>query len=98
MLCSSRAASTRRSQYYQAAVRLYPTGERGHTQFATALASAGRLDQAISEWREALRLVPDRLSSHLGLADALLAAGDPSQAAAECREILDHEPRLSTPS
>ena len=74
-------------------MRLFPTGERGHTRLAAALAAAGRLDEAITQWREAIRMVPDRWSSHLGLADAMLAAGDPATAAAECAEILEHEPR-----
>jgi tetratricopeptide (TPR) repeat protein len=78
---------------YEETVRLFPTGERGHTQLAAALAAAGRLDEAIAQWREAIRMVPERWSSHLGLADAMLAAGDPAAAAAECAEILEHEPR-----
>ena len=81
---------------YEETVRLFPTGERGHTQLAAALAAAGRFDEAITQWREAIRMVPDRWSSHLGLADAMLAAGDPATAAAECAEFSSTNRARST--
>ena len=57
-----------------------------------ALASAGRHDQAIIEWRETIRLAPTLWPARIGLSKELLAIGDAGEAAAQCREILKQEP------
>ena len=79
--------------HYEQTVRLFPSGELGHTRFALALAAAGRPDRAIVEWRQSIRLSPAYWPARVGLADALLATGDASGAADECREVLGQEPR-----
>ncbi len=78
--------------HYEQTVRLFPSGELGHTRFATALAAAGRHDQAIIQWRESIRLSPKLWAARIGLANDLLAIGDASEAAAQCREVLKIEP------
>ena len=55
-------------------------------------AAAGRLDQAIAEFREAVRLAPTFLDGRIDLANALLANGEASEAAVECREVLQQNP------
>jgi tetratricopeptide (TPR) repeat protein len=48
----------------------------------------GRLDEAVSLWREALRLRPEDVLMRSNLARALLAKGQTEEAIAECREAL----------
>ena len=71
---------------------MLPAAPMFHAKLAIALGRAGRLDQAIVEWREAVRLSPTYSSARIGLANALLAKGDAGEAAGQCREVLRQEP------
>jgi Flp pilus assembly protein TadD len=63
-----------------------------HSNRGKALASEGRLDAAIDEFREALRLRPDDVSAHIGLGAALAHKGQMDAAIAEFREALRLRP------
>jgi tetratricopeptide (TPR) repeat protein len=59
---------------------------------AVALARAGKLDEAVAQWREIRRQFPDSLEVGFGLADALLAAGQAAETIDLCRDLLKREP------
>ena len=66
---------------------------RIHTREARALATAGRLDQAIERQREALAIVPDEDQTIYGLARLYARAGNAANAVSTLRDAIDRNPR-----
>jgi len=81
---------------WSSAVRAVPEAARPHNALGNALEKAGRVPQAITEYRIALRIRPDYAEAHLSLGNAFLS--DPaklSDAIAEFRSALRIEPAYS---
>jgi tetratricopeptide (TPR) repeat protein len=77
---------------YQAMVREAPESAGAHLNFGTALAGAGRKDEAIAHYRAAIELNPDYVGPHDQLAFALLDQGDMAGAIPELREVVRLQP------
>jgi len=58
----------------------------------SALASAGRIPEAIAQYEDAIHLKPDYLDAHYNLGDALATAGLVPGAIAEYEEVLRLDP------
>lgn len=69
-----------------------PGNARAHGNLGSALADAGRQDEARLEFEEALRLKPDDAMAHYNLATALERQGRLPEAVARYRESLRLEP------
>jgi tetratricopeptide (TPR) repeat protein len=59
-----------------------------HFNLGKALRDKGRLDEAITEFREAIRLKKDDLGPHINLGNALSEKGQLDEAIAEFREVI----------
>jgi serine/threonine protein kinase/tetratricopeptide (TPR) repeat protein len=70
------------------AVALRPDSPGAHGNLGTALRDHGRLDEAITGYREAIRLKPDDAKGHSNLGVALSAKGRTDEAIAEQREAI----------
>ena len=70
----------------------YPDDFVGHYNLASALASEGKLDEAIEHFSAAAKAVPTDATAQNGWGAALEANGDFSGAAAHYREALRLEP------
>ncbi len=64
----------------QAIVREHPTLPSVHYQIGALMARTGRVDEAISAFREAQRLQPESIDASIALASALMRAGRLSEA------------------
>ena len=76
-------------------VRQRPSNPRARTGLGVALAAAGRLDEAIGEYREAIRLDPRGADAHIDLGRALSVRGEVDEAIAEYREAIRLNPGSS---
>jgi Flp pilus assembly protein TadD len=63
-----------------------------HNHLGLALANAGRVDEAIAEYRESLRLTPGYMDAHNNLGSALVKLGKYAEAASEFREAVRLNP------
>jgi len=79
-------------ELYQAMVQEAPESAGAHLNFGTALAGAGRKDEAIAHYRAAIELNPDYVGPHDQLAFALLDQGDMAGAIPELREVIRLQP------
>ena len=70
-----------------------PNGARAHWKYGFALHNAGRLDEAIEQYRVALRLNPKEKEVHFHLGQALLAQSHLDEARSELEEALRNQPR-----
>lgn len=67
-------------------------GPRARAEAARRLAEAGRIEDALAEWREALWLDPEDAQLTLGCADLLLAQGRPAEAIEHLQALLRRQP------
>lgn len=81
------ATTFARNRDYHTAVGLWadtvakrPDNTRAHTNLGTALAQAGRVDEAMASFREALRVYPNHASAHYNLGVALAGLGRSAEA------------------
>jgi Flp pilus assembly protein TadD len=74
------------------ALRLTSRNYMAHNGLGGALASEGRLDEAISHFRRAIAISPYGVIFHTHLGNALIAAGRPAEAAEEFRTVLALDP------
>jgi serine/threonine-protein kinase len=79
-------------RFRSAAVAIRPRSHVAHNNLGVALAGQGKLDEAITEFREALRLKPDYPEAHNNLGNALPDQGKLDEAIAESREALRLRP------
>jgi serine/threonine protein kinase/Flp pilus assembly protein TadD len=70
------------------AVGIRPDNAGAHSSLGTALHRAGRLDDAIDEYRQAVRLQPDFAEVHCSLASSLYEKGLLDEAIAELRATI----------
>jgi tetratricopeptide (TPR) repeat protein len=66
-----------------------------HYNIGNALQDAGRLDEAIGEYRTAASLLPSRAQTHANLGAALAAKGEHDAALVEYREAVRLDPGLA---
>src|SRR5271157_4176321 len=81
-----------RLSIWQTVVDQWPANPRAHINLGSALASAGRLPEAIAHYEDAIRLKPDYLDAHYSLGNALATAGQTPEAIAEYEEVLRLDP------
>jgi len=81
-----------RLSIWQTVVHQWPANPRAHNNLGSALASAGRIPEAIAQYEDAIHLKPDYLDAHYNLGDALATAGLVPGAIAEYEEVLRLDP------
>ena len=79
------------------AIRLKPDYAPAHLSLGVALATKGRLDEAIAAYREAIRLRPNDAESHFRLGQALFEVGFLDDAVAAYREATRLDPDAADP-
>jgi len=82
------------ASHFEVVSRLSPDSAAAHFNLGTALASAGRLDDAVSSYQRALQIRPNYAIAHNNLGTALLQLGRPQQALSSFREAVRIDPRL----
>src|SRR5487761_67238 len=83
-------------EHYQAAVHIDPQNATAHYALANALAAAGDLKGAVSEYGEVSRLVPRSPLPHMALGDIQAVQGDRAGALKEYNAALQLSPKLAT--
>ena len=78
--------------HLEISVKLKPDSAAAHFNLGTALTVAGRLDDAIGEYRRALGLQPDYGVAHNNLGSVLVRLGRPGEALDHFREALRLDP------
>jgi Flp pilus assembly protein TadD len=73
-------------------LRIATTNANAHGALGLALATAGKLDEALPHFQEAVRFGPDNPSAHLNLGRALAAQGKSEEAVQQLREALRLRP------
>ena len=82
-------------EHYAAAVRLNPGRAELHCNLASAFAKAGRLAEAVDEFRSALRLAPDYQMAHNKLGNTLARMDDRlPEAISHLKEALRLDPTV----
>jgi tetratricopeptide (TPR) repeat protein len=76
-------------------VRTTPGAWMGHDNLGSALAGLGRLDEAMTHYREAIRIKPDYPTAHYNLALLLERSGMEYEAIAQYREAIRKKPGFS---
>jgi tetratricopeptide (TPR) repeat protein len=91
--------TSQRNETYRTEERIWrdtvakcPDNERAHYGLGIALARAGRITAAVTEYEEALRLRPDYPEAHSSFGSALKAEGRMAEAIAQCEEALRLKP------
>ena len=82
-------------RHFQAVAQLKPQSAPAFFNLATALTSAGRLDEAVTQYRQALALQPSYAMAHNNLGAVFLKLNRPAEAAAEFRETIRLDPGIS---
>jgi tetratricopeptide (TPR) repeat protein len=65
---------------------------KAHSSFGVALAKAGRMDEAIAQFRKAIEIRPANVQAHNNLGVALLQAGKLDEGIVQLREVLLNSP------
>jgi tetratricopeptide (TPR) repeat protein len=65
---------------------------KAHSSFGVALAKAGRLDEAIPQFRKAIEIRPANVQAHNNLGVALVQAGKLDEGIVQLREVLLNAP------
>lgn len=73
---------------WQAALQAIPLNPRAHNSLGAALASLGRVDEAIPYYQRALELYPLYPEAHYNLGNALKDMGQPEQAIDHYRQVI----------
>ncbi|HVP13024.1 MAG TPA: tetratricopeptide repeat protein [Phycisphaerae bacterium] len=73
-----------------------PRSPQVHFDLAVALASRGRLREAIQQYQEAIRIRPDYAEAHLNLANCLVRHRQSGEAIVHLKRVLEHRPDLPT--
>jgi tetratricopeptide (TPR) repeat protein len=81
--------------HFEAVSKLMPASASAHFNYGTALAGAGRLDEAVLQYRRALELRPAYAIAHNNLGTALLQLGRADAALAAFRDAARTDPRLA---
>ncbi len=81
-----------RARYYQAALALRPGSAVIYNNLGTALAGAGRMNEAIDPFRQAIRLNPEFALAHGNLGSALKRLRRYGEAIDQCRQAVRLEP------
>lgn len=76
----------------QAAVKVDPQSPEAHNFLGSALASRGRTQEAIGQFRLALSLRPKYPNARFNLGNALVKSGKLDEAIAEYKRILETNP------
>ena len=76
----------------RAMVHEAPASAGGHLNYGSALANAGRKQEAIEQFRIAVGIDPDYVAPHISLAFALIDAEDLPAAIRELREVVRLQP------
>jgi tetratricopeptide (TPR) repeat protein len=72
-----------------------PDNHAAHYNLGLAMASAGKIDEALERYREALRLHPGFPEAHNNLANLLTTLGKTDEAIAHCRQALRAKPNFA---
>ena len=75
-------------RHYQRALELKPDYAEAHNNWGAALATRGRIDEAIGHYQQALQINPGYAQAHYNLGLALAARGRTDEAAAHYRTAL----------
>jgi tetratricopeptide (TPR) repeat protein len=78
--------------HLDASARLKPGSAAAHFNLGTALTVAGKLDEAIDQYRQALRSEPGYALAHNNLGNVLLARGNAADALQQFREAARLDP------
>jgi len=96
------AVTVRRQQDYQSdyamwakVVKQCPANPRAHSDFGAIIAAQGRLDEAISHFREAIRLDESYKKAHYNLGRALAIQGKLDEAISHYRKAIRLDPDFS---
>ena len=73
-------------------MRVHPDLPEVHLNYGTALASVGRMGEAIAQYSKALELRPELAEAHLDLAVALEQTGKPEEAMANISRRCQYRP------
>jgi Flp pilus assembly protein TadD len=76
----------------RAMVREAPVSAGGHLNYGSALANAGRKQEAVEQFRVAVAIDPDYVAPHISLAFALIDVEDLPGAIRELREVVRLQP------
>ena len=79
---------------WQTAVDVRPFNPRAHANFAHALESQGRLEEAEDRYRQALKVNPNYAEAHNNLASMLMSRGRLEEAIAHYRQALQINPNF----
>lgn len=85
---------SRAIEEFKEAARILPTDAHAANQLATALAAAGRLEEAGNAFRRALELRPGFAEATVGLAGVLFRLGDDGAASSLLEDLLVARPAL----
>ncbi|MHC4079916.1 MAG: tetratricopeptide repeat protein [Planctomycetota bacterium] len=80
---------------WEASTQAVPGNHRARTNLGIALATGGRLDEAINQFVVSLRIEPDGTRTNYNLANALAAQGRLDEAIARYRTVLAAEPNAA---
>ena len=78
--------------HFERSLALNPGAPATHFNLGTALTVAGRLDEAVVQYREALRLRPDYAQAHNNLSGILLQRGQLAEAVSHIAEARRLDP------
>ena len=93
LLCLRQAALYRDSAtLFEACLRAYPQCWAAHANFGWTRQQAGRLDEAVAQYREALNMYPDDPWTLNNLGEALRAQGQPQEAEACLARAVSLQP------
>jgi len=84
--------SAEAEELYRRSLASHAAQPHVHRDLGKLLASQGRLDEAIAEFRETIRLKPDNEDAHLCLATAFARKGEFGAAEAGYRDVLRLQP------
>jgi Flp pilus assembly protein TadD len=82
--------------HFQNSLALKGRSAPAHYNLGTALSVAGRLDQAVEQYRQAIQIDPKYANAHNNLGGVLLAQGKRDEALREYREVVRLQPQSAS--